>query len=81
MMGGYGMGGGLGFGMGFGWIVPLLVIGLVVWAVVAFTRSQSGRGAAATAAPDGALAILKERYARGELDADTYQRMRKELKH
>lgn len=84
MMGGYGMsgwGGGLGFGMGFGWLVPLVVIGLVVWAVVAFTRSHSARGGATEAGPDRSLEILKERYAKGELDADTYQRMRKELKH
>ena len=79
MMGGYGAGwgGGLGWGMGFGWIVPLVVIGLIVWAIVAFTRSRTG--GAGSAAPDRSLAILKERFAKGELDSETFQRMRKEL--
>lgn len=79
MMGGYGMGFGGGLGMGFGWILPIVVIGLAVWAVVAFARSHTAGGSAAVAAPDRSLGILKERYAGGELDADTYQRMRKEL--
>lgn len=80
MMGGYGMGMGgdwggmLGLGMGFGWIIPLLVIGLVVWAIVAFTRSRAGSGMG-----QPALAILKERYAKGELDSKAYQKMRAEL--
>ncbi len=77
-MGGYGAGwgGGWGWGMGFGWIIPLLVIGLIVWAIVALTRSRMG---GQDAAPDRSLAILKERFAKGELDSETYQRMRKEL--
>ena len=83
MMGGYGagMGGGLGLGMGFGWIIPIVVIGLVVWAIVAFARSRSGGPGAEGAVADRSLAILKERYAKGELDSETYQRMRKDLEH
>jgi putative membrane protein len=70
MMGGYG---GWGFGMGFGWLIPLAVIGLIVWAVTTVTRSnQSGSG-------DRSLSILKERYARGEIDRDTFEAMRREL--
>lgn len=75
MMGGYGAG--WGIGMGFGWIVPLILIGLVVWAVIAVTRSRGGETAAA--APDRSLAILRERYAKGELDNATYERMRTDL--
>ena len=64
---------GWGWGMGIGWIVPLAVIGLVVWAVVTTVRSnQPGSG-------DRALGILKERYARGEIDRDTYESMRRDL--
>jgi putative membrane protein len=62
-----------GWGMGFGWIVPLAIIGLIVWAVVYATRAnRSGSG-------DGALGILKERYARGEIDRETYESMRRDL--
>lgn len=74
-----GFGGGWGFGMGLGWIIPLAVIGLIVWAVIAITRSRSMGSGAANAQPDRALAILKERYAKGELDEETYRRMREEL--
>lgn len=70
MMGNFGS---WSWGMGFGWIVPLVVIGLVGWAVVAATRSNRPHGG------DRALAILKERYARGEIDRDTFESMRREL--
>lgn len=81
MMGGFGagLGGGWGLGMGFGWILPLVVIGLIVWAVIAMTRSHAVGTAGEAAPADRSLAILKERYAQGELDADTYRRMRKDL--
>ena len=75
MMGGYG--GSWGIGMGFGWIVPLVLIGLVIWGIVTVTRSRAG--GTSLAAPDRSLAILKERYAKGELDSEAYQRMRAEL--
>jgi len=80
MMSGFGTGMGWGgWGMGFGWLVPLVVIGLIVWAVVAFARSRGeGLGGPGSGA-DRALALLKERYAGGELDVDTYRRMRKDL--
>jgi putative membrane protein len=83
MMGGYGagMGGGWGLGMGFGWIIPIVVIGLIVWAIVAFARSRTGDTGTEGATADRSLAILKERYAKGELDSEAYQRMRKELEH
>ncbi|HKI97829.1 MAG TPA: SHOCT domain-containing protein [bacterium] len=64
--------------MGFGWIVPLVVIGLAVWAVIVISRSRGGGGGGGGSS-DPALDILKERYAKGELDDETFQRMRKEL--
>ena len=78
MMGGYGFGmsGPWGFGMGFGFIVPLLILGLVVWAIVSLVRARTG---GAGEGRDGALAILRERFAKGELDSETFQRMRREL--
>jgi len=51
----------------------LVIIGLVVWAVVKATRPNS------TGSGDRALGILKERYARGEIDRDTYESMRHDL--
>jgi putative membrane protein len=70
MMGGYG---GWGFGMGFGWIIPILIVGLIVWAVLTATRSRQADR------PDRSLTILRERFARGEIDKDTFESMRREL--
>ena len=72
MMGDFGSWG-WGWGMGFGWIIPLIIVGLIVWGVVAVTRSSRSGGG------DRALTILKERYARGEIDRETYASMRRAL--
>ena len=62
------------FEMGFLWLV---VIVAVVWLVIraATTRGQ-GKGGGA----DNAEGILRERYARGEIDEATYRRMMEELR-
>lgn len=71
------MGGGGAWGWGWmllGTLTMLLFWGglavLVVWAVRQFAGGRR---------PNGALEVLRERYARGEIDAETYQRMRREL--
>jgi putative membrane protein len=87
---------GNGFGMGAGWLIGGLmmllfwaaVIGLVVWAIWAFSRRQSGRvdyqnasQASSLQAPqdDRALQIAKERYARGEIGREQYDEIRQTL--
>jgi putative membrane protein len=82
---------GNGFGMGGGWLLGGLmmllfwaaVIGLVVWAIWAFGRRQSGRVdyQSAPQAPQGdrALQIAKERYARGEISREQYDEIRQTL--
>jgi putative membrane protein len=58
-------------GMMFGWLLlTALVISLVIWLVVNYARPASVRGDASSAARQ----ILAERYARGELDTDEYNR-------
>ena len=59
-----------------GFLLTALVVGLVVWLVVG---SVPGRG---TGGDDlsGARRILAERFARGELDADEYARLRNALR-
>ncbi len=72
---------GYGFGMGFaGWIFMALfwivLIGLVVWAVVALLPgSRSG----ARGRPETPEEILDRRFALGELDVEQYRRAREEL--
>ena len=72
---------GYGWGMGLaGWILMglfwIVLVGLVVWAVVALlpgTRSgSSGR-------PETPQEILDRRFALGELDAEQYRQAREEL--
>ena len=64
-----------GWGMGFGWIIPLAVLGLIVWGVISLTR--------ASAVPAGtggdALNILKARYAKGELTREEFETMRRDV--
>ena len=66
---------------GWGWLGMLLmalfwvaVIAGAVWVIVRLLRGRSGR-ATGSSAHD----ILRERYARGEIDQETYQRMRSAL--
>ena len=63
---------GMGWGMGFGWFVPLLVIGGIVWFLAARGRSSEEE--------NRAEAILRERFARGEIDEAEYLRLRKLLR-
>jgi len=77
---------GYGFDMMSGWggmwfgpvlmvLVPLALIVLVVWLV----RAMTGGNANASRRDDSARQILDERYAKGEIDDEEYQRRRSAL--
>lgn len=66
---------GMGWGMGLGMMLTWLVIALAFGAI--WTWMMSGRGG--WRSPDAARQILRERYARGEIDRETLQRMLTEL--
>ena len=82
--------------MGFGLmgIVPLAVVGLIVWLIVEATRGNRGHDTPAymnyspppAAFPQpailpaaGALALLDDRYARGEIDRAEYLQRKGDL--
>ncbi len=82
------------WGPGFGWTGMMLggvmmllfwgvLIVLAVLAIRALTRSGGWRLGNANGtvgrSEDNALAILKERYARGEIDKEQYESMRSDL--
>ncbi|MDP3880394.1 MAG: SHOCT domain-containing protein [Dehalococcoidales bacterium] len=70
MMGGYGT----MFLMPILWIV---VLGLIIWAVVAAVRpGESSRSDSGTSS---ALEVLKKRYARGEIDKEEFEEKKKDL--
>ncbi len=80
MMGGFG---GYGYGMGgeFGWVFMVLwwilivvgIVALVKWAMS--SSATRGRGEAGSRSLD----ILKERYARGEIDDQEFQKRKRDL--
>jgi putative membrane protein len=86
--------GAFGWGRGFAWpgllfggLMMLLfwgaLIALAFFAVRALTRSASARtvpyATPSSHVDDTALAVLKERYARGEITRETYEQMRADL--
>ncbi len=73
---GYGWCGGMGVG---GWLLMALLWGgflaVVIWAVTRlFARDRRAEGA-----DDSAQGVLDRRLAAGEIDEDTYRRLRGEL--
>ncbi len=71
-MGGYGM---MGFGMGFGFVFMLLFWGVLIWLVITLIN-----GAQLSKEKGDPLAILKKRYALGEISKKQYEEMKKELR-
>jgi putative membrane protein len=65
----------MGFGGGFMWIFWILLIVAIVWGVMA----TWGIGNKPPENPKSALDILKERYARGEIDQQEFEKKRKDL--
>mgnify|MGYP001388162477 CR=1 FL=1 len=75
MMGGWGMGWFGGIFMIIFWILILVaLVFFIKWLVQSTGRSQTG-----PAAGNRALEILKERYARGEIDKAEFEEKKKEL--
>lgn len=75
------MGGGVG---GAGWfgLGPLLwivIIGAIVALVAGYARPNNSTEADPQSGTDGALAALRERYARGELSDEEFERRRQRL--
>ena len=61
-----------GYGMWWGSLIWLILLGAIVWSLIATGRS--GRSTRPSA-----LDIVEERFARGEIDADVYRSTRTEL--
>ncbi len=70
-----------GGGMGglFGIVMMLIMVALIA-AVVALIWRAINPGKSQTTSDDSALGILKERYARGEIDKQEYEERRRILK-
>lgn len=62
-----------------GWmiIVWIIVIGLIVWGVIALIRHSGSR--MASGSDRTPLDVAKERYARGEITQEEYERIKSDL--
>lgn len=78
----------MGFlGFGFGGIFMLLFWVLIIWAVIALIRGDAGRGFMCGHDHDhgghkeenSSLDILKERYAKGEINKEEFEQKKKDL--
>ncbi|MGD8866884.1 MAG: SHOCT domain-containing protein [Gemmatimonadales bacterium] len=65
---------GWGWGMGLGWLIGIAAIVLLI--VVIMRAPGGGRDGGSG---DSALDIVKKRYARGEIDKQEYERLRRDL--
>jgi len=61
------------FGMWYGWLFWIVIVGVVIWALVAL----AGRGSARR--EESALDILKKRYARGEISKEEFEAKKQDL--
>lgn len=67
-----------GWGMMFGWTLILVVLILVVWGFA--DGRWPGRGSSVDRGEDRAESVLRQRYARGEIDEEEYRRKLDELR-
>ncbi|MCF8308840.1 MAG: SHOCT domain-containing protein [Bacteroidales bacterium] len=64
-----------GWGMGLGWIIGLVILVAFIWVISqAFNKNNK------PAAPEkSALDILKDRYAKGEIDKQEFETRKNDL--
>jgi len=59
------------------WLFWILLIVALFWGLMAAVRGGGGNASSDT--PRSALEILKERYARGEIDREEFENRKKDL--
>ena len=73
----------MGWGFGFGWIFMILFWGLIIWGIIALVRGGIGHGCWGRGhnghGERTPLDILKERYAKGEINREEFETKKKDL--
>ena len=78
MMWGYGFGWGW-FMMAFGGILWIAILVILVWALIRWWERKARVPGPSGSTSASALEILRQRYARGEIDTATFEQMRERL--
>jgi putative membrane protein len=71
----YGM---MGFGGGWMILIGIIIIGLIVWGVVALARH--GTSKSNSDEKEEPLEVAKKRYAKGEISKKEFEQIKKDLK-
>ncbi|MDP3948847.1 MAG: SHOCT domain-containing protein [bacterium] len=79
MMGYYGYGYDWGYMGIFGLLFMILFWALIIVGIVALVRGVSGNGTSRHRGGNSAIEILKERYAKGEIDKKEFEAKKKDL--
>ncbi len=66
-----------GFGMGFGGLFTLIIIVFVIWLIAKGSNKNIDGGFFTKREEKDPLQILKERYAKGEIDDEEFERRKK----
>ena len=74
-MGNWGHMMGYGYGGGFMWLIVLLLVGFIIYFLFQASKSKGSDGSIM----ETPLDILKKRYAKGEIDKEKFDRMKKDL--
>jgi putative membrane protein len=69
----------MGGGMWWGMLFPALVLAALIIGGIVLARTLWNRPGAADSGPNGAMSVLKERFARGEIDDEEFKARRDEL--
>jgi putative membrane protein len=78
MMWGYYMNG-MGWWMIISSIIWLALIAVAVWAFARWASRPAPRNVSSVPPTPSAIEILRQRFARGEIDSDTFEQMRRQL--
>jgi uncharacterized membrane protein len=73
---------GYGLLMFFGMTLWVVLLALLIWVLIRWLNRRTGQGQEpppGTRAERSALEILRQRYARGEIDQTTFEQMRERL--
>jgi putative membrane protein len=70
---------GYGLLMFFGMTLWVVLLALLIWALIRWLNRRTGPSQESSPAERSALEILRQRYARGEIDQTTFEQMRERL--